>query len=197
MLVSASCLLGRHCPWWGRPPHVRRRPWWWTELRPLQRHGLRYKLNKLTCTSLGKLSKTPPVPGNGSSSSEGIRSRRAAAEKLLRRRRAATSRPERMWPDGIIPYVISGNFSGDFWIWAVLSAHFFFFFFYKSLCENMPNLNCFQAASAPFSVRPCVTGRNTPVWRSQRGRPKRATSCSPTGLVGEPCLSDGWEETCL
>lgn len=29
-----------------------------------------------------------------------------------RRRRAATSRPERVWPDGIIPYVISGNFSG-------------------------------------------------------------------------------------
>uniref|UniRef100_A0A671W3P3 Metalloendopeptidase n=1 Tax=Sparus aurata TaxID=8175 RepID=A0A671W3P3_SPAAU len=26
---------------------------------------------------------------------------------------AATSRPERVWPDGIIPYVISGNFTGD------------------------------------------------------------------------------------
>ncbi|XP_075901094.1 bone morphogenetic protein 1-like [Nelusetta ayraudi] len=32
---------------------------------------------------------------------------------LGRRRRAATSRPERVWPDGIIPYVISGNFSGS------------------------------------------------------------------------------------
>lgn len=31
---------------------------------------------------------------------------------LLRRRRAATARPERVWPDGIIPYIISGNFSG-------------------------------------------------------------------------------------
>uniref|UniRef100_A0A8C8JYL1 Metalloendopeptidase n=1 Tax=Oncorhynchus tshawytscha TaxID=74940 RepID=A0A8C8JYL1_ONCTS len=30
-----------------------------------------------------------------------------------RRRRAATSRPERVWPDGVIPYVISGNFSGS------------------------------------------------------------------------------------
>ncbi|XP_070808313.1 bone morphogenetic protein 1 isoform X2 [Pituophis catenifer annectens] len=29
-----------------------------------------------------------------------------------RTRRAATSRPERVWPDGVIPYVISGNFSG-------------------------------------------------------------------------------------
>ncbi|KAA0704371.1 Bone morphogenetic protein 1 [Triplophysa tibetana] len=32
---------------------------------------------------------------------------------LLRRRRAATARPERVWPDGIIPYIISGNFSGS------------------------------------------------------------------------------------
>uniref|UniRef100_A0A669F2C2 Metalloendopeptidase n=1 Tax=Oreochromis niloticus TaxID=8128 RepID=A0A669F2C2_ORENI len=30
-----------------------------------------------------------------------------------RRKRAATSRPERIWPDGVIPYVISGNFSGS------------------------------------------------------------------------------------
>ncbi|XP_017163297.1 bone morphogenetic protein 1-like isoform X4 [Poecilia reticulata] len=30
-----------------------------------------------------------------------------------RQKRAATSRPERVWPDGIIPYVISGNFSGS------------------------------------------------------------------------------------
>ncbi|XP_036384495.1 bone morphogenetic protein 1-like isoform X1 [Megalops cyprinoides] len=30
-----------------------------------------------------------------------------------RRKRAATSRPERVWPDGVIPYVISGNFSGS------------------------------------------------------------------------------------
>ncbi|XP_075767006.1 bone morphogenetic protein 1 isoform X3 [Pelodiscus sinensis] len=30
-----------------------------------------------------------------------------------RSRRAATSRHERVWPDGVIPYVISGNFSGS------------------------------------------------------------------------------------
>ncbi|XP_038589680.1 bone morphogenetic protein 1-like isoform X1 [Micropterus salmoides] len=45
---------------------------------------------------------------------ESARSKRAADRKTLRRRRrAATSRPERVWPDGIIPYVISGNFSGS------------------------------------------------------------------------------------
>uniref|UniRef100_A0A8B9LC32 Metalloendopeptidase n=1 Tax=Astyanax mexicanus TaxID=7994 RepID=A0A8B9LC32_ASTMX len=32
---------------------------------------------------------------------------------LPRRRRAATARSERVWPDGVIPYVISGNFSGS------------------------------------------------------------------------------------
>lgn len=54
-------------------------------------------------------------PGNSSTSNGGIRSKReAGTQKLHRRRRAATSRPERVWPDGIIPYVISGNFSGEF-----------------------------------------------------------------------------------
>ncbi|KAF3849151.1 hypothetical protein F7725_015648 [Dissostichus mawsoni] len=48
------------------------------------------------------------------SSSESIRSKRATdRQSLRRRRRAATSRPERVWPDGIIPYVISGNFTGS------------------------------------------------------------------------------------
>ena len=36
-----------------------------------------------------------------------------ASQPANRRRRAATSRPERVWPDGVIPYVISGNFSGE------------------------------------------------------------------------------------
>ncbi|XP_023693831.1 bone morphogenetic protein 1-like isoform X1 [Paramormyrops kingsleyae] len=31
----------------------------------------------------------------------------------LRKKRAATSRMERVWPEGVIPYVISGNFSGS------------------------------------------------------------------------------------
>ncbi|KAM8743208.1 bone morphogenetic protein 1-like isoform 3-T3 [Acanthopagrus schlegelii] len=51
---------------------------------------------------------------NGSSSNESVRRSRAADRQTLRRwRRAATSRPERVWPDGIIPYVISGNFTGS------------------------------------------------------------------------------------
>ncbi|XP_047426669.1 bone morphogenetic protein 1-like isoform X2 [Mugil cephalus] len=49
---------------------------------------------------------------NSSTSSESVRSRRAA-DRLQRHRRAATARPERVWPDGIIPYVINGNFSGS------------------------------------------------------------------------------------
>ncbi|XP_056319001.1 bone morphogenetic protein 1a [Danio aesculapii] len=36
-----------------------------------------------------------------------------ASSRGSRRRRAATSRPERVWPEGVIPYVISGNFSGS------------------------------------------------------------------------------------
>ncbi|KAF7665356.1 hypothetical protein LDENG_00145120 [Lucifuga dentata] len=51
---------------------------------------------------------------NSSTSNESIRSRRSAGRPgLSRHRRAATSRPERIWPDGVIPYVISGNFSGS------------------------------------------------------------------------------------
>lgn len=49
------------------------------------------------------------VTVNGSVSSESA----AGRQTRHRRRRAATSRPERVWPDGIIPYVISGNFTGE------------------------------------------------------------------------------------
>ncbi|KAG7512160.1 bone morphogenetic protein 1-like isoform X1 [Solea senegalensis] len=48
-----------------------------------------------------------------STSNETIRSKRAANKILHRLKRAATSRPERVWPDGIIPYAINGNFSGS------------------------------------------------------------------------------------
>ena len=57
------------------------------------------------------------VPVNGSLSSESSRndmSPDSHGQGFRRRRRAATSRPERVWPDGVIPYVISGNFSGEF-----------------------------------------------------------------------------------
>lgn len=63
--------------------------------------------------------------------------------------------------------------------------------FFGSICvKNVSNLGCLQAASAPFSARPCVTGRSTRVWRSRRGAARRATSSSPTGLVGERLEDD-------
>uniref|UniRef100_A0A8C6T2T2 Metalloendopeptidase n=1 Tax=Neogobius melanostomus TaxID=47308 RepID=A0A8C6T2T2_9GOBI len=49
---------------------------------------------------------------NGTTSTHN-RTRSAKTYSVHRWRRAATSRPERIWPDGIIPYVISGNFSGS------------------------------------------------------------------------------------
>ncbi|KAJ6652959.1 hypothetical protein lerEdw1_010269, partial [Lerista edwardsae] len=56
--------------------------------------------------------------GNGSNSTS-IRPRKQQRKRWKqgqsrpRGRRAATSRPERVWPDGVIPYVISGNFTGN------------------------------------------------------------------------------------
>uniref|UniRef100_A0A7N5ZSS7 Metalloendopeptidase n=1 Tax=Anabas testudineus TaxID=64144 RepID=A0A7N5ZSS7_ANATE len=51
---------------------------------------------------------------NSSTSNGSVNNNRAAVRQSIHRvRRAATSRPERVWPDGIIPYVISGNFSGS------------------------------------------------------------------------------------
>ncbi|XP_056146256.1 bone morphogenetic protein 1-like [Lampris incognitus] len=51
---------------------------------------------------------------NSSTSKDNSRIKGTAGRQgLLRRRRAATSRPERVWPDGVIPYMISGNFSGS------------------------------------------------------------------------------------
>lgn len=37
----------------------------------------------------------------------------ARAETSPRVRRATTSRTERIWPGGVIPYVIGGNFTGQ------------------------------------------------------------------------------------
>ncbi|CAJ0944023.1 unnamed protein product [Ranitomeya imitator] len=40
--------------------------------------------------------------------------RRARTDRRVSRdRRAATSRPERVWPHGIIPFVVNGNFTGS------------------------------------------------------------------------------------
>nr|DBA30180.1 TPA: hypothetical protein GDO54_006194 [Pyxicephalus adspersus] len=48
---------------------------------------------------------------NGTSRRMGRRAR--TDRRVSRGRRAATSRPERVWPNGIIPYVVSGNFTGS------------------------------------------------------------------------------------
>uniref|UniRef100_A0ACB8EX00 Bone morphogenetic protein 1 n=1 Tax=Sphaerodactylus townsendi TaxID=933632 RepID=A0ACB8EX00_9SAUR len=58
------------------------------------------------------------MQAGNSSNNTSIRPRRQQRRRKLdrarsRNRRAATSRPERVWPDGVIPYVISGNFSGN------------------------------------------------------------------------------------
>lgn len=50
--------------------------------------------------------------------------------------RAATSRTERIWPGGVIPYVIGGNFTGKLcaldgekeYEFFLIAAFFFFFF---------------------------------------------------------------------
>ncbi|XP_069800553.1 bone morphogenetic protein 1 [Dendropsophus ebraccatus] len=48
---------------------------------------------------------------NSSSSRTGRRAR--TDRRVSRGRRAATSRPERVWPHGIIPFVVNGNFTGS------------------------------------------------------------------------------------
>ncbi|KAL2099982.1 hypothetical protein ACEWY4_004376 [Coilia grayii] len=50
---------------------------------------------------------------NNADQSRTDRTRRVVIGRLSRRRRAATARAERVWPDAVIPYVISGNFSGS------------------------------------------------------------------------------------
>ncbi|NXU24801.1 BMP1 protein, partial [Thalassarche chlororhynchos] len=58
----------------------------------------------------------PPLPAGSNATSASPRpghQPRSRGRQRARSRRAATSRPERVWPDGVIPYVISGNFSGS------------------------------------------------------------------------------------
>uniref|UniRef100_A0A8D0CLR5 Metalloendopeptidase n=1 Tax=Scleropages formosus TaxID=113540 RepID=A0A8D0CLR5_SCLFO len=50
---------------------------------------------------------------SSNSTSSGKSLNNPGSQRIHRRKRAATSRPERVWPEGVIPYVISGNFSGD------------------------------------------------------------------------------------
>lgn len=61
----------------------------------------------------------------GSLSNETSPNNTASNQGSRRSKRAATSRPERVWPEGVIPYVISGNFSGK-WIYLVWEAVLYF-----------------------------------------------------------------------
>ncbi|KAG8574151.1 hypothetical protein GDO81_009072 [Engystomops pustulosus] len=56
-------------------------------------------------------SSVPPPARNSSTSRTGRRAR--TDRRVSRGRRAATSRPERVWPHGIIPFVVNGNFTGS------------------------------------------------------------------------------------
>ncbi|KAM6986877.1 bone morphogenetic protein 1-like isoform 2-T2 [Aplochiton taeniatus] len=53
--------------------------------------------------------------GNGSNSNDNSKENMTTDDQGIppRTKRAASSRLERVWPDGVIPYVISGNFSGS------------------------------------------------------------------------------------
>lgn len=55
----------------------------------------------------------PRTPTGNNATNPGAGRSRGRQRARSRHRRAATSRPERVWPDGVIPYVISGNFSGE------------------------------------------------------------------------------------
>jgi len=65
-----------------------------------------------------------------------------ANRSLLRGRRAATARPERVWPDGIIPYIISGNFSGKTPCFVFL-FHILLYRMCFPQCPNVPQDTCF------------------------------------------------------
>lgn len=71
-----------------------------------------------------------------------------------RSRRAATSRAERIWPGGVIPYVIGGNFTGKQLHWTAASTP-------TCDCVKVGCKICvFQVVRGPCLSRPCVTGRN-------------------------------------
>uniref|UniRef100_A0A803TAZ1 Uncharacterized protein n=1 Tax=Anolis carolinensis TaxID=28377 RepID=A0A803TAZ1_ANOCA len=67
----------------------------------------------LTRHTIQRTANNSSVPQNTQSPHKSIgwqRRRWRQDRGRTRSRRAATSRHERVWPDGIIPYVISGNF---------------------------------------------------------------------------------------
>uniref|UniRef100_A0A4W4EYL9 Metalloendopeptidase n=1 Tax=Electrophorus electricus TaxID=8005 RepID=A0A4W4EYL9_ELEEL len=72
-----------------------------------KRGSLHLLLNRIRRLGLGK----SPASSRGSRGSGG--GRRLEAGSKYRVPRAATSRAERIWPGGVIPYVIGGNFTGS------------------------------------------------------------------------------------
>ncbi|XP_057177472.1 bone morphogenetic protein 1b isoform X1 [Triplophysa rosa] len=77
------------------------------DLRLLKLNYIIAALNASSNLSISESANRASASGNAEDDSV------LASRILLRRRRAATARPERVWPDGIIPYIISGNFSGS------------------------------------------------------------------------------------
>lgn len=76
----------------------------WSELLTTALH----KFHKWTFFFFFLMVWTAGVSANDTS----LNAARSNQQASRRRKRAATSRPERVWPEGVIPYVISGNFSG-------------------------------------------------------------------------------------
>ncbi|XP_044861504.1 bone morphogenetic protein 1 isoform X4 [Mauremys mutica] len=78
-----------------------------------------FQVDRLVDLKRRTFEKTATNTSGISTNSTSLKSRRQQkrqwrrGQARSRSRRAATSRHERVWPDGVIPYVISGNFSGS------------------------------------------------------------------------------------
>ncbi|KAM9165722.1 bone morphogenetic protein 1 isoform 1-T1 [Pangshura tecta] len=78
-----------------------------------------FQVDRLVDLKRRTFEKTATNTSGISTNSTSLKSRRQQkrqwrqSQARSRSRRAATSRHERVWPDGVIPYVISGNFSGS------------------------------------------------------------------------------------
>ncbi|XP_073181516.1 bone morphogenetic protein 1 isoform X6 [Lepidochelys kempii] len=78
-----------------------------------------FQVDRLVDLKRRTIEKTATNTSGISTNSTSLKSRRQwkrqwrKGRERSRSRRAATSRHERVWPDGVIPYVISGNFSGS------------------------------------------------------------------------------------
>lgn len=78
----------------------------------LDEEDLAYLKVDLRMSSRNRTRSSSVSPARNSSSSR--TGRRARTDRRVSRgRRAATSRPERVWPHGIIPFVVNGNFTGS------------------------------------------------------------------------------------